>query len=46
MVMRTHNFINISVFHVSQLQESRVYSRKAVVFIKHGSSLDFACLMN
>lgn len=46
MVMCTCNFINISGFHVSQLQESRVHSRKAVFFIKHGSSLDFAWLMN
>lgn len=42
----TCNFINISIFHIRQLHESRVYSRKAVVFIKHRSSLDFACLMN
>lgn len=45
-IMCICNFINISIFHISQLHESRVYSRKAVVFIKHRSSLDFAYPMN
>lgn len=42
----TRNFINISGFCISQVHENMVCSRKTVVFIKHRSFLDSACLMN